>query len=250
MDNNTKEIYKNIGEAIVDTAMAAFNVMTFGTATNLVDLGDKVFTHYQNSQRVHAIKQLKHFYDTPSRLWVNNLNDFKDKHTDHQEIVLDLLKTLDLTIHKNQSEMLARLFECYILDEIDTAKFHHLKYIIVKLDQHLINVLESYLPDQTITTKKFDLEHESIGLRSIFDTEHHYTKEEISYDRKIWSFLGGKKKNVPQEFVTFEFYKAIEMPITMDQEKLPQQEYSPTRFFLWFVTHILKNNISETECTE
>lgn len=242
MDNNSKELYKNIGEAVVDTAMTALGVATFGVSTNLVDFGEKVLTHYQNSQRLHAIKQLKHFYDTPSRLWNINMQDFKDKHEDHQEIVLDLLKTLDLTIHKMQAEMLARLFECYILDEIDFDKFHQLKYIIVKLDQYLINILESYLPDQTITTKKFDLEYEPLGGGALYRNDADYTREEVSYDRKVWSFFSTKKENVPQELINFEFYKAIEVPLTMDLEKLPQPEYKPTRFFLWFVTHILRDN--------
>ncbi|WMG20102.1 hypothetical protein [Acinetobacter johnsonii] len=242
MNRNSKEIYKNIGEAVVDTAMGALDVMTFGTATNVLDLADKIGTHYQNLQKLHAIKQLEHFYKTPSRLWSINLKDFKKEHKDYEEIVLDLLKTLDLTIHRNQSEMLARLFECYVLNEINTAKFHHLKYIIVKLDQHLINTLESYLPDQTITTKKFDLEYEALGGGALYRNDADYTQEEVAYDRKIWSFFSTKKENVPQELINFGFYDAIEIPLTMDLEKLPQQEYKPTRFFLWFVTHILRDN--------
>ncbi|HGI7032715.1 TPA: hypothetical protein ACJTOE_004580, partial [Klebsiella aerogenes] len=190
----------------------------------------------------HAMKQLQHFYQTPSRLWNINMQDFKEKHVDYEEIVLDLLKTLDLTIHKNQSEMLARLFECYVLNEIETAKFHHLKYIIVKLDQHLINVLESYLPDQTITSKKFDLEYKTLGGGVLFRNDTNHPQEELSYDRKIWNFFSQNKECVPQELINFGFYEAIEIRLTMDLEKLPQQKYKPTRFFLWFVTHILRDN--------
>lgn len=249
MDRNSREIYKNIGEAVVDTAMTAIGVATFGVSTNLVDFGEKIFTHYNNSQRAHAIKQLKHFYDTPSRLWNINMQTFKEKHKDHQEVVLDLLKTLDLTIHKQQSEMLARLFECYILEEISTEKFHHIKYIVVKLDQYLLNKLEEYVPDDVITTRKFDLEHGSIGLDAIFGDNTKYSKEEVSYDRKIWSFFGRKAKNIPQEFINFEFYRAIDMPNLAGAETIPLQEYEPTRFFLWFVTHILKDNNKNEECT-
>lgn len=242
MEKYSKEIYKNIGEAFVDTAMTAFGVATFGISTNLVDLGDKVIIHYHNSQRVHAIKQLKYFYDTPSRLWNINMQNFKEKYEDHQEIVLDLLKTLDLTIHKKQSEMLARLFECYILDEITTNKFHHLKYIVVKLDQYLLNKLEEYLPDDTITNRKFDLEYESIGFDVHFGDIQKHSEEEVSYDRKINKFFGNKNKNPPQEFINFEFYEAIDMISFAGAETMPQQEYKPTRFFLWFVTHILRDN--------
>lgn len=242
MEKNSKEIYKNIGEAVVDTVMTAIGVTTFGVSTNLVDFGEKVITHYHNSQRVHAIKQLKHFYDTPSRLFHINMEVFKEEHEDYEEIILDLLKTLDLTIHKKQSEMLARVFECYVLNEINADKFHHLKYIVVKLDQYLLNKLENYLPDDTITTRKFDLEHESIGLDAIFGATQKYSKKEISYDRKVWSFFGNKEKNVPQEFINFEFYEAVDMISFAGAETIPQQEYKPTRFFLWFVTHILRNN--------
>lgn len=242
MDQNSKELYKNIGEAVVDTAMTALGVATFGISTNLVDFGEKIFTHYHNSQRAHAIKQLHHFYKTPSRLLTINIEVFKEEHKDYEEIVLDLLKTLDLTIHQKQSEMLARLFECYVLNEIDTAKFHHLKYIIVKLDQHLINIIESHLPDPVITRKKFDLEYESIGFHTLFGIDTKYSNEEKSYDRKVMNFFSQKNTNVPQELINFGFYESIEIPLTIDLEKLPQQEYKPTRFFLWFITSILLDN--------
>lgn len=244
MDNNSKELYKNIGEAVVDTVMTALGVATFGVSTNLVDFGEKVFTHYQNSKKIHAIKQLKYFYDTPSRLLAVNLQDFKEKHADYEEIVLDLLKTLDLTIHKKQSEMLARLMECFILDEIDEKKFHQIKNIVVKLDQHLIYKLEEYLPNDDIAGKKFDLEYEFIGLSELYEgrTNYNYSQEERSYDFKVSNFLTTTHKNVPQELINSEFYTAIDIPLTSDQEKLPQQQYKPTILFLWFITHIFKDN--------
>lgn len=242
MNNNTKELYKNIGEAAVDTVMATVDVMTFGTATNLMDLGDKILTHYQNSQRLHAIKQLNYFYETPSRLFKINMEVFKEEHKDYEEIILDLLKTLDLTIHKTQSEMLARLFECYILNEINSEKFHHLKYIIVKIDQYLLNKLEEYLPDEEITSRKFDLEYESLGGGALYRNDAEFTKESISYDRKIWSFFSTRKEKIPPEFINFEFYHASDMQSFAGAEFIPRQEYQPTRFFLWFVTHILRNN--------
>ena len=241
MNSNSKEVYKIIGEAVVDSVMAVADVMTFGTATNLMELGDKVITHYQNSQRLHSIKQLNHFYQTPSRLSAVNFKVFKEEHDDYQEIVLDLLKTLDLTVHKKQSEMLARLMECYILKEIDDKKFHHIKNIIVKLDQHLTNKLEEYLP-KDIVGKKFDLEYEFIGLSELFEKGISYTQEEKSYDFKVSNFLTTSHENIPQEFISAEFYTAVDIPLTMDQEKLPQQKYKPTTLFLWFITNIFKDN--------
>lgn len=242
MDSNSREIYKNIGEAVVDTAMTVVNTMTFGVSTNLMDLGDKVLTHYRNSQRIHALKQLKYFYDTPSRLLGANMQVFKEEHTDHEEIILDLLKTLDLTVHKKQSEMLGRLLECYILNEIDTDRFHHLKYVIVKLDQYLLNKLESYLPEESIANIKFDLNYKWIGIEELLENSSFYTQDEITYGQKVGNFLGTKQEKVHQEFITFEFYEPIEIPLTMDLDKMPQQDYKPTKLFLWFITNILKDN--------
>jgi len=48
--------------------------------------------------------------------------------------------------------------------------------------------------------------------------------------------------NVPQELINFGFYKPQEIALTVDLEKIPQQEYAPTRFFLWFMTNILRDN--------
>lgn len=146
--------------------------------------------------------------------------------------------------------MIARAFTLYVLGKINRKRLDHLVHIITSLNQHLINTLEDYLPEEEITTKEFDLDYESIGLATIFGESTDYSKEEISYDRKVWNFFGNKKKNVPQEFINWGFYQATDVPLTVDLEKLPAQEHEPTRFFLWFVTLIMKENYKEEECTE
>ena len=136
MDNNTKEVCKNVGEAVVDSVMAVVDAMTFGSATNVTDLVDKLGSYYNSLQRTHAIKQLSRFYNTPSRLFQINLEDFKQNHNDYVEIVLDLLKTLDLTVDEKQAVLLAKLFECYVLAEINQDRYLKWKYVITKLDAY------------------------------------------------------------------------------------------------------------------
>ena len=142
MDKNTKEVCKNVGEAALDSLLALANIMTFGSATNFFDLVDKFGNYYNNTQRLHAIKQLSHFYNTPSRLFKVTLDDFKEKHEDYENIVLDLIKTLDLTVDNKQAIMLAKLFECYVLAEIDQDIYLKWKYIITKLDAYLLKELD------------------------------------------------------------------------------------------------------------
>lgn len=140
--NLDKEIAKNIGEAVVDTTLTAVNAMTFGVSANITDLVDKLHQRYKSVKRQHAVKQISIFYETPSRVNSDALNRFKLKHEDHEEIILDLIKTLDLTIDKKQSKMLARLLESYILAEIDHKCYIYWKYIIVKLDAFLLNKID------------------------------------------------------------------------------------------------------------
>lgn len=137
MDNSSKEIYKNIGEAVVDTAMTATSALTFGISTHVVDFADRTWTHFKNIKREHSVRQLRSFYETPSRTNKDDFDKFKEKHKDHQDIILDLLKTLDLTINKKQSEMLAKLLELYVLSEIDERTYVHWKHIIPQLDDYL-----------------------------------------------------------------------------------------------------------------
>ncbi|MFV5455394.1 hypothetical protein [Acinetobacter towneri] len=144
MQNNIdKEIVKNIGEAVIDTALTAANAMTFGISANVSDLIDKFHQRCKSIKRQHAVKQISVFYETPSRVNGNALEKFKTKHDDHEEIILDLIKTLDLTIDKKQSKMLAKLLESYVLGEINHERYIYWKYIIVKLDAFLLNNIDA-----------------------------------------------------------------------------------------------------------
>ncbi len=142
MKETEKKILSNIGEAVIDTVLTALDVCTFGITTNAVDLTSTIFQHFKDTKRQHALKQLAVFYETPSRLNVDDFEGFKEKHKNYEEIILDLIKTLDLTIDRKQSKMLAKLIECYILREINQDTYLYWKYIVVKLDGYLIGQLD------------------------------------------------------------------------------------------------------------
>ena len=140
--------------------------------------------------------------------------------------------------------MIARAFQLLTSGEIERKKLDQILYVITNLNQYLLNTLEDYLPDEVITSKKFNLKYEFIGLDSILpSTDTSYSQQEISYDRKLSSFLNTQMKNVPQELINFGFYEPIAMILYVGAENLPQQEYKPTRFFIWFITHIFKNKV-------
>lgn len=237
-----KTVAKNVGLTVADNFSA-------GIGSAIKDSVAEIQEYTKQTNDALYYMQVKTFLET-AELDQNEINKFFEDNPDNQRLGAEIFKILEQTYLEKQSQMMARAFSLYVKNKIDRQKLDQLVYIINNLNQHLINKLDKYLPNDAITTREFDLEYGSIGLDALFNSERQYTNEEICYDRKIYSFFGSKKRNVPQELINFEFYQATEMPITMDQEKLPQQEYEPTRFFLWFVTCILKNNITETECTE
>ena len=155
---------------------------------------------------------------------------------------MEIFKILEQTYIEKQSQMIARAFNLYVRDDIERTELDRVIYIITNLNQHLINVLEKYLPDEVILNKKFDVNYEALGGGQLFRKDDEYHTDDIAYDRQIWRFFGQRQKELPQELVNFGFYTGVEIPLTMDLENLPQQEYTPTRFFLWFVTHVLRDN--------
>ncbi|EPJ5410451.1 hypothetical protein LPI62_001349, partial [Acinetobacter baumannii] len=235
--NVLKILATNIGISGVDTLAMGLGSAIKNSVTEIQN-----YTK-QTSDAIYYL-QVKTFLET-AELDQDDVNTFFQNNPDNQRLGAEIFKILEQTYIENQSQMMARAFSLYVQKKIEKPILDQLIYIITNLNQYLINKLEEYLPEDAITIKEFDLLHESIGLDSIFNPDGNYTRDEIAYDRKISSFFSRKYKNVPQALINFEFYKPIDMAITMDLETLPQQEYEPTRFFLWFVTHILKDSISK-----
>lgn len=233
---------KNIGLGIADTFSAGMGSAAKHSITEIQE-------YTQKTNEALYYLQVKTFLETAD-LNQEEVNQFFEKNPDNLRLGVEIFKILEQTYIEKQSQMIARAFTLYVLGKINRKRLDHLVHIITSLNQHLINTLEDYLPEEEITTKEFDLDYESIGLATIFGESTDYSKEEISYDRKVWNFFGNKKKNVPQEFINWGFYQATDVPLTVDLEKLPAQEHEPTRFFLWFVTLIMKENYKEEECTE
>jgi len=142
MDNNKKEIVKNIGEAAIDSLLTIAGTMTFGISTNIIDFADKIFKYHNDIQKIHSLKQLQSFYETPSRLNKVDLENFKKKNENYTETVLDLMKSIDLTINKKQAVMLAKLLELYILGGIDSDKYEFWKHIVIQLNGYFINEIQ------------------------------------------------------------------------------------------------------------
>ncbi|EHU1490874.1 TPA: hypothetical protein ACGA4X_003556 [Acinetobacter baumannii] len=230
-------LVKNIGLGVIDT-------LAMGAGSTIKNSVAEVQNHTKQTSDAIYYLQVKTFLET-AELDQDEINRFFQGNPDNQRLGAEIFKILEQTYIEKQSQMMARAFSLYVLKKIEKHTLDQLTYIITNLNQHLINKLEEYLPEDAITIKEFDLHYGSIGLNAIFNPNGNYTREEIAYDRKIWSFFSRKYKNVPQALINFEFYKPIDMAITMDLETFPQQEYEPTRFFLWFVTHILKDNISK-----
>lgn len=229
-----KIVAKNVGTATVD-------IVSFNMGSAIKNSASEIQEYSKQTNEALYHLQIKTFLETVD-LDQNEVNNFFDSNKDNQRLGAEIFKILEQTYIEKQSQMMANAFSLYVLGKIDKIKLDLLIYIITNLNQHLINKLESYFPDDTITKKAFDLEYEVLGGGGLFRNNDDYTKEEISYDRKIWSFFSKSEKNVPQEFINWGFYQATDVALTMDLEKLPTQEYLPTRFFLWFFTTIMKEN--------
>lgn len=232
-----RTVAKHVGTSIADNI--TFNLAS-GVKNSVTEI--KEFSKISNDAIYYL--QIKTFLET-TELDQEKVNQFFDSNKDNQRLGAEIFKILEQTYIEKQSQMMARAFSLYVLGKINKTRLDQLVYIITNLNQHLINKLEDYFPDNTITNKPFDLDYDSLGGGELFRNNDDYTKEEISYDRKIWGFFSTEETNIPQEFVNWGFYQAIDVDLTVDLEKLPKQKYKPTRLFLWFITSIMKESDKE-----
>ena len=224
-----------------NAGIAVANTLSCGISGAIVDSIRDIQDQTRATNDTIYYLQVKTFLET-TELNQEEVNNFFVNNADNQRLGAEVFKILEQTYIDKQSQMLAKAFQLYVKNIIKKPKFDQLVYIITNLNQHLINKLDAYLPDDAITSKEFELEQQSIGFETLFGETEKYSKEELAYDRRIWSFFGKKEKNIPQEFVNFEFYKPEEMPLSACLETIPQTEYKPTRFFLWFITRIFLDN--------
>ncbi|MCU4350904.1 hypothetical protein [Acinetobacter ursingii] len=231
-----ESLVKNVGTAVADG-------LSFGIASGLKNSWKEIAEHTRTTNEALYYLQVKTFLETID-LDQEQVTQFFENNHDHQRLGIEIFKILEQTHLEKQSEMIARAFQLLTSGEIERKKLDQILYVITNLNQYLLNTLEDYLPDEVITSKKFNLKYEFIGLDSILpSTDTSYSQQEISYDRKLSSFLNTQMKNVPQELINFGFYEPIAMILYVGAENLPQQEYKPTRFFIWFITHIFKNKV-------
>ena len=223
---------KHVGLGIADTFSAGMGSAVKDSIAEIKEYAQK------NNEALYYL-QVKTFLETVE-FNQEEVEKFFKENPDNLRLGAEIFKILEQTHIDEQSQMIARAFTLYVHGKIEKAFLDHLLHIINNLNRHLMNILEGYLPEKEITNKEFDLEHESIGLDAIFGDTNKHSREEVAYSRKVWVFFSKKEKNVQQEFINWGFYRAIEMPITTDLEKLPVQEYEPTRLFLWFITRIMK----------
>lgn len=244
------DILKKVASIVSkNTGLAAVDSIAFGMGSALKNSADEIAAYTKLTNEALYYMQVKTFLETAD-LDQEEVNQFFDSNKDNQRLGAEIFKILEQTYIEKQSQMMARAFTLYVLGEIDKTRLDQLVYIVTNLNQHLINRLEGYFPDNAIINKAFNLDYEALGGGELFRNNDDYTKEDISYDRKIWGFFSTEETDVPQEFVNWGFYQAIDVDLTMDLEKLPKQKYRPTKFFLWFVTIIMKGNKIEKQCTQ
>lgn len=87
--------------------------------------------------------QVKTFLETLN-LTEDDVNAFMDKNLDNQRLGLEVFKILESTAFEKQAHMLAKNFKLYTTKDISKQDFDKYTYIIIKLDNHLISLINEF----------------------------------------------------------------------------------------------------------
>ena len=129
------------------------------------------------------------------------------KNPNHQRLGLEIFKILESTILEKQAQLLAKSFKYLTKKEIDDKTFNQYTYIITKLNNHLINLLQE-----------------------LYFLKTNNENPEFEFDIS----------NPNMELVSFQFLREVESPLVLDG-KTKIARYKRTDEFYHFYENIFKD---------
>lgn len=150
--------------------------------------------------------QVKTFLETVN-LSYEEVSQFMNENPDHQRLGLEIFKILEQTTLEHQARMIAKAFNLYTKKDIQKQEFDKYTYIITRLNNHLILLIdELYI----IETNRDDPE-------LVFDIS-----------------------NANMEFVNFQFLIEVPSPLNLDG-KIKISRFKRTENFYYFYKKIFKD---------
>lgn len=182
------------------------NSALLGIPEALKNATHKIYTQSKLNNEALYYLQVRTFLETLD-LDEKEISKFMQENPDHQRLGLEIFKILENTLIEKQAIMLAKTFKLYASGHLSKQNFDKYTYIITKLNQHLINLLQELF---FLKTNNEDPEFE-------FDVS-----------------------NPNMELVSFQFLREVESPLVLDG-KTKIARYKRTDGFYHFYENIFKD---------
>jgi hypothetical protein len=188
------------------------NSALLGIPEALKNATQKIYTQSKLNNEVLYYFQVRTFLETLD-LDEDEVSQFMRENPNNQRLGLEIFKILENTLEVRQAQMLARTFKSYTKKEIDQKLFDQFTYIITRLNNHLIRLIEelyslyisrknnpneSKYPEDTVNLQYPNMELLSFGF-IIFREAPFWGDEYELYEKS--------KYQVQNEFL--EFYEKI-----------------------------------------
>ena len=142
------------------------NSTTFGIPEALKNSTNEIYLQTKLSNETLYYLQVKTFLET-LELDENDIEKFMIETPNHERLGFEIFKILENTIIENQAQMLAKAFSTYANKAISKEVFDNYTYIITRLNNHLIfliNELNSIKTNTDTPNFEFDIENPNMEL--------------------------------------------------------------------------------------
>ncbi|MDD2946095.1 MAG: hypothetical protein PHG15_09980 [Acinetobacter sp.] len=182
------------------------NSALLGIPEALKNTTQKIYAQSKLNNEALYYLQVKTFLETLD-LDEDEVSQFMQKNPNHQRLGLEIFKILESTILEKQAQLLAKSFKYLTKKEIDDKTFNQYTYIITKLNNHLINLLQE-----------------------LYFLKTNNENPEFEFDIS----------NPNMELVSFQFLREVESPLVLDG-KTKIARYKRTDEFYHFYENIFKD---------